>query len=197
MFLKELESKFKARRLKAFTLIEVLVAMFVLAVGLLGLAGITVVVLRSNTLAQQISQATSISTDLIERIKQVPFGNLLENADCDAESAMAICPIIENSGLSAVGVGSDFWPADSSDECYINLNNPISGGDKTWDYISADLTARSGPENFCEVNPARGEFVRYYRIYDSDDQRVITAVTLWKDRFNKWRYIKLSTSRSP
>ncbi|MGA0163663.1 MAG: type IV pilus modification PilV family protein [Bdellovibrionota bacterium] len=203
MFLKKLESKSKVRRFRAFTLIEVLVAMFVLSVGLLGLAGITIVVLRSNTLAQQISQATSISTDLIERIKQVPFENLLVGDSCgtEAEASNAIssvgCVPIENSGLNAIGVGPNFWPAAISD-CHITeANNPL-GGTARWDYVSANFVARAGPEDFCDVSPNRGEFVRYYRISDAAaGQRAITAVTLWKDRFNKWRYIKLSTSRSP
>lgn len=202
MFLKDLELKLNARRFRAFTLIEVLVAMFVLSVGLLGLAGITIVVLRSNTLAQQISQATSISTDLIERIKQVPFENLLVGDSCGTEVSNAIssdgCVPIENSGLNAIDVGPNFWPAQADDNCYITeANNPL-GGTARWDYVSANLVARAGPEDFCNVSPNRGEFVRYYRISDAAaGQRAITAVTLWKDRFNKWRYIKLSTSRSP
>jgi prepilin-type N-terminal cleavage/methylation domain-containing protein len=184
---------------QAFTLIEVLVAMFVLAIGLLGLAGITVVVLRSNTLAQQISQATSITTDLIERIKQVPYGNLLHGTGCGSgvSNAISVCPVIENSGLNAIGVGPNFWPASGSG-CRINLMNPISGSNARWDYVRANLLSRAGPTAFCDVNPERGEFVRYYRIYDSAmDQRVIIAVALWKDRFGKWRHIKLSTTRSP
>jgi type IV pilus assembly protein PilV len=47
--------------LRGFTLVEVMVAMLILAIGLLGLAGITVVVLRSNSLSQQMSDATNIA----------------------------------------------------------------------------------------------------------------------------------------
>jgi type IV pilus assembly protein PilV len=52
-----------------FTLIEVLVAMLVLAVGLLGLAGLQATSLKNNLRAYNRSQATWLSYDLADRMR--------------------------------------------------------------------------------------------------------------------------------
>ena len=52
-----------------FTLIEVLIAMVVLAVGLLGLAGLQATSLRNNQSAYNRSQATQLAYDLADRMR--------------------------------------------------------------------------------------------------------------------------------
>lgn len=55
-----------------FTLIEVLIAMLVLAVGLLGLAGFQVFSLRNNQSAYNRSQATQLAYDMADKIRANP-----------------------------------------------------------------------------------------------------------------------------
>jgi len=52
-----------------FTLIEVLIAMLVLAVGLLGLAGLQAVSLRNNLSAYNRTQATQLAYDMADRMR--------------------------------------------------------------------------------------------------------------------------------
>lgn len=52
-----------------FTLIEVLIAMLVLAVGLLGLAGLQATSLKNNQGAYYRSQATQLAYDLADRMR--------------------------------------------------------------------------------------------------------------------------------
>jgi type IV pilus assembly protein PilV len=52
-----------------FTLIEVLIAMLVLAVGLLGLAGLQATSLRNNQSAYNRGQATQLAYDIADRIR--------------------------------------------------------------------------------------------------------------------------------
>jgi type IV pilus assembly protein PilV len=52
-----------------FTLIEVLIAMLVLAVGLLGLAGLQAASLKNNQSAYNRSQATQLAYDLADRMR--------------------------------------------------------------------------------------------------------------------------------
>jgi type IV pilus assembly protein PilV len=59
----------KMRRASGFTLIEVLVAMIVLAVGLLGLASLQATSLRFNSSAYLRSQATNIAYDMVDRMR--------------------------------------------------------------------------------------------------------------------------------
>lgn len=52
-----------------FTLIEILIAMLVLSVGLLGLAGLQAVSLKNNQSAYNRSQATQLAYDLADRMR--------------------------------------------------------------------------------------------------------------------------------
>lgn len=65
-----------------FTLIEVLIAMVVLAIGLLGLASLQGTSLRSNSSAYQRSQATNIAYDILDSIRanrQLALGGAYDN----------------------------------------------------------------------------------------------------------------------
>lgn len=56
-------------RQKGFTLLEVMVAMLVLSIGLLGLAGLMASSLRNNHSAYYRSQATWLAYDVIDRMR--------------------------------------------------------------------------------------------------------------------------------
>ncbi|MFK0571731.1 type IV pilus modification protein PilV [Endozoicomonas sp.] len=53
-----------------FTLVEVLVAMLILSISLLGMAGLQVLSLQSSSGSLSRSQATMLSYDLVERIRR-------------------------------------------------------------------------------------------------------------------------------
>ena len=57
------------KTITGFTLIEVLIAMLVLAVGLLGLAGLQATSLKNNQSAYNRSQATQLAYDLADRMR--------------------------------------------------------------------------------------------------------------------------------
>lgn len=67
---------FSATRRKhdGFSLIEVLVALFVLSIGLLGLAALQTTGLRFNHQSYQRTQAVMLSYDIIDRIRANPVG---------------------------------------------------------------------------------------------------------------------------
>jgi len=181
---------FKKR--KAFTMIEVLVAMLVLAIGLLGLAGMTVVVLRSNVLSQQISEATTITSDLMERLKRVPFTQLPDSTACPAPTYSTPCPILEESGI----MGRPEIHPGTAAGCVIP--GVLFNDDQVWDVTTARLQSEAPPAGaFCSAFNAlpSGRYIRYYRTQDVGTERQITVVVVWKDRFNKWRRIDLSANR--
>ncbi len=88
-----------------FTLIEALVSVLVLAIGLLGLAGLQLTALQNNHSAYLRSQATFLSSTIIDRIKAnaTAFntgayneGTAAEKTDCDTKTAG--CTSLEMAG---------------------------------------------------------------------------------------------------
>ena len=59
-------------RKKGFTLIEVLVALLILSISLLGMAGLQIVSLQSSGSSLSRSQATMMAYDLAERMRRNP-----------------------------------------------------------------------------------------------------------------------------
>ena len=85
-----------------FTMIEVLVAIFVLAIGLLGLAGLQTTSLKNNTSAYTRSQAQLLAYDMLDRMRSnqegVKLGNyddLLSSAPTDPNCAGSGCSVAE------------------------------------------------------------------------------------------------------
>lgn len=71
---------------RGFTLVEVLVAMTIFAVGLLGVAGIQGSMMRKNVSAIRNTEATSLIVDKIEEIRNTPYDNIA--AGVENESAL-------------------------------------------------------------------------------------------------------------
>lgn len=61
---------------RGFTLLEVMIAMIILAIALLGLAGLQITSFRGNSLASQITEATTLAQDQLEQLIATPFANL-------------------------------------------------------------------------------------------------------------------------
>lgn len=200
-----------SKKENAFTLVEVMVAMLVLAIGLLGLAGMTIVVLRSNVLSRQISEATTITSNLMESLKLQSY-TTLSSAACSGPTLVDYatnCEILTESGVT--DLGDEFVPIGSQVDnagCSIAgiVTNFDTGEQATYDMITANLQTFNATEpgsetDFCTStfqNMQNNRYVRYYRIFDpgSGTEVQINVVTLWKDRFGKWRNLHLTTIRS-
>ncbi len=61
---------------KGFTLLEVMIAIVILAIALLGLAGLQITSVRGNSTATQITEATTLAQDRLEQLKGTPFTTL-------------------------------------------------------------------------------------------------------------------------
>ncbi len=58
-----------------FTLIEVLIAIVILSVGLLGMASLTVGIINGNRFSNDLTTATTLAQDKMEDIRRVGYAN--------------------------------------------------------------------------------------------------------------------------
>ncbi|MDY6863534.1 MAG: type IV pilus modification protein PilV [Thermodesulfobacteriota bacterium] len=77
---------------KGFTLLEVLIALTILSIGLLGMAQMQIIAIRSNSYAFRFSEASAIVQDKLEELKSLDY---LNATDLDAASS----PHTETEGL--------------------------------------------------------------------------------------------------
>ncbi len=82
----------RRRGIRGFTLVEVLVAMVVMAIGMLGIAGMYVHSLQAGRTSQLRTQAVTLASDVADRIRANPQGGIAyigggANANCDENSA--------------------------------------------------------------------------------------------------------------
>lgn len=61
---------------RGFTLIEVLIALFVLTIGILGMMVMQTTAINSNARASSMTIASNIATDRIEEFRNMPFGGI-------------------------------------------------------------------------------------------------------------------------
>jgi type IV pilus modification protein PilV len=60
---------------KGFTLIEVLVAMGLFAAGIMAVISMQTATVRTNSLARNSTEATTIASDLLERLNSLPYND--------------------------------------------------------------------------------------------------------------------------
>ena len=71
---------------KGFSLIELLIAVTVLAVGLLAVAGLQGTAIQGNSHGNTISQATTIAQDRIEEIRDMDYAAIVFNPNPSIET---------------------------------------------------------------------------------------------------------------
>lgn len=70
-----------ARGKAGFTMVEVIIAIIVLAFGLLGMAGTTALVVRQITLADVATERAAALQTTIERLRALPFDSVTTGSD--------------------------------------------------------------------------------------------------------------------
>jgi type IV pilus assembly protein PilV len=66
---------------KGFTLIEILIAISILTIALLGLASVTVMIIKSNTFSKTMTTATTLADDKMEQLKKTSYAALSSGTD--------------------------------------------------------------------------------------------------------------------
>jgi type IV pilus assembly protein PilV len=68
-------------RSKGFSLIEVVIALFILAICLLALAGLMVTTSRNSSFGGHMTEASTIAQDKLEQLRAAPWASVLAGAD--------------------------------------------------------------------------------------------------------------------
>jgi type IV pilus assembly protein PilV len=61
---------------EGFTLVEIMIALVVLSVGLVALAGLQISAIKGNAFSKRMSTAVSIANTRLEQIKNTPYANI-------------------------------------------------------------------------------------------------------------------------
>lgn len=99
-------------RSSGFTLLEVLVAVVVLSVGLLGLAGLQARGLRDNTTAYHRTMATQQAYDIVDRMRSNMQGvtsGAYDNIPFPAPAAGTDCETVECDSAQLAAFDADQW----------------------------------------------------------------------------------------
>ena len=136
-----------ARAQRGFTLIEVLVSSLILALGLVGVAGLQALALKSNQSAYLRSQASALAYDLADRMRTnvqgadsgfyVP-GQASLHATCSSTSGCSVQQVAQNdlaewnAALAAnLPMGTGFVCIDSTPNDGTGVGNPQCDGNGT------------------------------------------------------------------
>ena len=72
---------FQMENKKGFTLIEVMVAIIVLAIGLLSFFALNVAIMKSNVFAKMITAATNLAQEKVERLKNTSYASITNQTE--------------------------------------------------------------------------------------------------------------------
>lgn len=69
------------REKAGFTVVEVIIAMVILTIGVLGLAGTTAFIVRQTTLSDLMTERTAAFQTVIDRIQSLPYDSVVAGVD--------------------------------------------------------------------------------------------------------------------
>jgi type IV pilus assembly protein PilV len=71
----------KLKRSKGFSLIEVMIALVILAVALLALAGLMITTTKNTSFGGHMTEATTFAQDKLEQLRAAPWTGIIAGAD--------------------------------------------------------------------------------------------------------------------
>ena len=121
------------RQEKAFTLLEVLVAMLLLTIGMLGVTNLTIGIIKGNSYSKNVTTATVVAEQQIEQAQRIGYvgvdavGGLVGNATVTMGGTSftrttAVTAGSPGPNMKAVSVGVTWNPGNNS----VSLNTIIS-----------------------------------------------------------------------
>jgi type IV pilus modification protein PilV len=115
----------KANAAGGFTLIEVLVALAIFAIGFLAIASLQATYIGDNASARLQTEATSMAVQVIEQLRALPF----DHAEMDPAANPHQPPAGSTKGYNVQWVVADNLPVNNTKTVYITVSpqNRVSG----------------------------------------------------------------------
>ncbi|MBW2674403.1 MAG: prepilin-type N-terminal cleavage/methylation domain-containing protein [Deltaproteobacteria bacterium] len=85
-----------------FTLVEVMIAIFILVVGLLGVAGVATTVINGNTFSKEITTATTLAQDKMEELKGTAYASITTGSDTQESIYTRTWTVTSNSPVTGM-----------------------------------------------------------------------------------------------
>ena len=73
---------------RGFTLIEIMVAVFLMTIALLGLVSITVMVINGNAFSKSMTTATSLAKDKLEELQNTSYANITSSTAAETKETI-------------------------------------------------------------------------------------------------------------
>ncbi len=73
----------RLHRNSGFTLIEIMIAIAIIAIGIFGVMSLIITVMKGNTLSKRVTTATTIAQDKMEDFKRMDYVNVIDDFGTD------------------------------------------------------------------------------------------------------------------
>lgn len=177
----------RIRDQRGFTLLEMLVAMAVLTIGLLGIAAMMITAIQANQQSRRTSIATNLAQQKIEEMRNILFNTLFGTVSDDPTGTTpgpvaGINPVDNGSNLTCAPGGQSGGAYPCGDE---DVNNGV------WTYTSP-YTDPNTNVTFRRVwTVERNPNINGVLGIQADEQRTIRiqAIVSWSDATGKWHKV--------
>lgn len=90
-----------------FTLIEVIIAMTVMLIGMLGVMGMQYYAIAGNASSRELRAATTLSTDMMEQLRGTPYNNMVSGTNA---------PPVSTTGTAGITFTRTWWVINNCSE---------------------------------------------------------------------------------
>jgi prepilin-type N-terminal cleavage/methylation domain-containing protein len=102
-----------AERRGGFTIIEVIIAMIILTIGVLGLAGTTAFIVRQINLSDLMTERSVAFQTIVDRVQSLPYDNVVSGSDSVGIYAVT-WSVVNNGGQNKIVTIETLGPGISS-----------------------------------------------------------------------------------
>ncbi len=119
------------RQNAGLTLIETLLSLMVFSVGMLGISGLTTVLIHGNSLSQKVTMATILAQDKLEAVKTDNFNTLANEKETiitdNHRRYTRMTDVTENApkpGMKTVSI-TVYWSTREADQRHVSLKTIV------------------------------------------------------------------------